>query len=511
MSPDFDLAIVGAGFSGSLLALIARRLGRRVILVERGHHPRFAIGESSTPVANLLLEELARRYDLPQLLPLTKWGPWQRAHPGIACGLKRGFTFFGHSPDRAWTPGPARSHQLLVAASPHDEISDTHWYRPDFDAFLAAEAVRCGVEYSDHTELDAPRPEAGRVGFTGHREGSPVRFTARFVVDATGPRGFLHQALGLGEVAWPDYPALQAVFSHFTGVRRWADLHPSPTPPPYPPDDAALHHVGPDGWMWVLRFNNGITSAGFTGPRAPESAKKSSPKDAWEAWLRRYPSVAEQFAQAEPTREFTRLPGLSFRSRRATGPWWLQLPSAAGFVDPLLSTGFPLTLLGIERVAHLLEDDWPAAGLAAYEEETFGDLDLTAAMVAALYRVMPDFATFCELTMGYFAAAIFTETARRLGHPERAPGFLLRHHPQFGPGLRRVLERAGRVPGSQLMHEIHALVEPFNLGGLCRPEKEHWYACDASDLYAAAGRIGATEAELRAMLARCGFDACQSG
>jgi len=69
---DFDIAIVGSGFGGSLLAMIARRLGRSVILLEKGQHPRFAIAESSTPLANLLLEEFALRYELPRLLPLAK-------------------------------------------------------------------------------------------------------------------------------------------------------------------------------------------------------------------------------------------------------------------------------------------------------------------------------------------------------------------------------------------------------------------------------------------------------
>ena len=90
MTLDADIAIVGSGFAGSLCAMIARRLGRSVVLLERGSHPRFAIGESSTPLANLLLEELAQRYALPSLLPLTKWGAWQKHHPRIGCGLKRG-------------------------------------------------------------------------------------------------------------------------------------------------------------------------------------------------------------------------------------------------------------------------------------------------------------------------------------------------------------------------------------------------------------------------------------
>ena len=77
----FDLAVVGSAFGGSLTAMIAQRLGRRVVLIERGRHPRFAIGESSTPLTNLLLEELAVRYNLSRLRPLTKWGSWQRQLP----------------------------------------------------------------------------------------------------------------------------------------------------------------------------------------------------------------------------------------------------------------------------------------------------------------------------------------------------------------------------------------------------------------------------------------------
>ena len=69
MSDCYNVAIVGSGFAGSLLAMIARRLGLSVLLLERGTHPRVVIGESSTPLSNLLLEDLAARYDLPMLAP----------------------------------------------------------------------------------------------------------------------------------------------------------------------------------------------------------------------------------------------------------------------------------------------------------------------------------------------------------------------------------------------------------------------------------------------------------
>src|SRR5213592_3205880 len=140
MKTDFDIAVVGSGFGGALTAMIARRLGRSVILIERGRHPRFVIGESSTPLANLLLEELAGAYDLPFVRPLCKWGPWQEKLPHIGCGLKRGFTFYHHELGRAFQPDPGRHRQLMVGASPNETIADTHWYRPDFDQYLVEQA-----------------------------------------------------------------------------------------------------------------------------------------------------------------------------------------------------------------------------------------------------------------------------------------------------------------------------------------------------------------------------------
>ena len=68
--------------------------------MERGAHPHFAVGESSTPLANLVLESLAQTYDLPRLAPLAEYGPWQRSYPHLACGVKRGFTFFQHEEGR---------------------------------------------------------------------------------------------------------------------------------------------------------------------------------------------------------------------------------------------------------------------------------------------------------------------------------------------------------------------------------------------------------------------------
>src|SRR3984957_13641397 len=125
---DADVAVVGSGFAGCLTAICLRRRGRRVVMVERGRHPRFAIGESSTPLANLLIEELADRYELPRIRVFSKWGTWQRARPDVACGLKRGFTFFFHRSGEAFADDERHGRPLLVAGNPPGEKSGPHWY-----------------------------------------------------------------------------------------------------------------------------------------------------------------------------------------------------------------------------------------------------------------------------------------------------------------------------------------------------------------------------------------------
>jgi hypothetical protein len=69
-------------------------------------------------------------------------------------------------------------------------------------------------------------------------------------------------------------------------------------------------------------------------------------------------SVAEQLLRS-PHPPFRAPAGLAYRAVRAAGGLVL-LPSAAAFVDPLLSTGFPLALLGILRLARIVEGSGPA-------------------------------------------------------------------------------------------------------------------------------------------------------
>ena len=87
-------------------------------------------------------------------------------------------------------------------------------------------------------------------------------------------------------------PATESLYSHFTGVcRTEMDAN-----TPFPVDDAAVHHIFDGGWVWVLRFNNGVTSAGVVA--SSDVARElglSEGEPAWQRVLDRVPALQKQF------------------------------------------------------------------------------------------------------------------------------------------------------------------------------------------------------------------------
>jgi FADH2 O2-dependent halogenase len=506
MAPErYDIAILGSGFSGSLMAMVARRLGFSALLLERGRHPRFAIGESTSPLANLLLEEIAREYDLPRLLPLTGYGKWKLVYPGLTVGLKRGFTFIHHSEGVPFFPDPARGNQLLVAASPSDTIADTHWYRAELDAFLAAEAEALGVTHLQETAITGWARHGEEIAGQGSHCGAPFSFRARLVIDASGGPGALHGLAPFDEQSntrLRSFPCTSTVFAHFTPVDQFANQDPRAFDgAPYPVDDAAMHHLFDGGWVWVLRFENGVTSAGAV--LTPKLAARVRPAEGGPAWTRLlelFPSLQQQFHAAEPVTPFYTRRRLAFRipATAIAGPGFAALPSAAAFVDPLFSTGFPLTLLGIQRLGRALAEHWDRPSLQGalreYSRVTRREAAWTAELVAACYRSFACPPRFAETAMVYFAAASFSEMARRVGNRELASEFLLASSRDFRQRARSLFR--GNPDGNGSGPTTGALLEPFNVAGLCVPAKHNWYGVDLEDVVKNRSKLGASAKQI---------------
>jgi FADH2 O2-dependent halogenase len=524
-----EVVIVGSGFAGSLLARILAVQGYDVVLLERGTHPRFAIGESSTPLANLSLERLGIRYGMADCYNLATHGRWLAHFPEIRRGLKRGFTYYRHHPDQPFANRGLDSERLLVAASPQNSLSDTHWLRADVDHHFVRQAIAAGVDYRDRVDLTSADVAADSVRVSGARNGAPFELRANFLIDASGPGGFLARQLSIPSGLEKTETRSALVYSHFDGVRLMKDVVPGMPEGPYPDDWAAVHHIIDEGWMYSLRFDDGVTSAGFLltpsgiaslkssslGQAATQSSAPSDASTLWSAMIQRYPTLASAFAEATPLMPISFLPAIQHRLTRAVGERWAMMPHAYAFVDPLFSTGIAWALRAVERLALAFES---AAGnrrvpdpdlLKRYDAALSAEADQIDLVVAGAYEAMSHFDLFAAQVMLYFAAVSFAEVGQRLLPQESVAwnGFLGVGDRVLAPlpreslqRLRQITRRRGETATSEerraFVEWITRAIAPRNIAGLADPSRRNLYPVDFDALIEHHALLGMTRTEI---------------
>jgi FADH2 O2-dependent halogenase len=145
-----------------------------------------------------------------------------------------------------------------------------------------------------------------------------------------------------------------------------------------------------------------------------------------------------------------------------------------------------------------------AHGLAEYAAVTQREAATAARLVGGCYAAFADFPAFAALTMVYFAAASFSEMARRLDRPHLAPEFLLGGRLDFRALLQRHTDAARSGKPSPLAALAKDL-EPFNVAGLCAQEKRNWYGVDPADVVAGAAKLNVSPAEVQELFRRMGL------
>jgi len=479
---DVDVAIVGSGFSGSILAWILARQGQRVALIDAARHPRFAIGESSTPIADAMLRQLGATYRLQPLESLSRWRSWQADFPQLGCGLKRGFTYFQHKRDETcFCEEEKGQRSMWVAASPDDAVSDTHWYRPDVDTFFYQQAIECNA--IDRTGYAVKQLGESKHGVTLQCEGkSSAAVVADFVVDASGQAAATAKLRNLTNHLDRLQTSTQSTFAHFTGVGNWSpsDAHRLDlNDVPFDADDSAQHHLIENGWVWMLRFGNGITSIGVTG-------RKRQSFD----WSR-LPVLAHLMKNAKlvaPVIAGQAAPRSTGRLQQLYDPWpktarresrVVMMPTTAATLDPLHSTGIAHALSGVQRLAEILSgpDRDRSERLQAYRSNVLGEISFLDDLISTAYAVMADFEKFTYACMAYFVAAIACE--ERLLRGEWPKRLWNADDAQFCQTVKQVnMHLRSRDPLNKAM--VRDRLQPWNQAGLFDPLVANRYAYTAT-------------------------------
>src|ERR1700734_1747098 len=124
-----EVVIMGGGPAGSTAATLLARLGRKVILLEKSHHPRFHIGESLLPM-NLPNCERLGVLDKVRAMGVFKPGA------DFEADNERGYNTYAFA--RAIGQSPPHAYQV---------------WRQDFDKMLYDHARECGADAREGHEV----------------------------------------------------------------------------------------------------------------------------------------------------------------------------------------------------------------------------------------------------------------------------------------------------------------------------------------------------------------------
>lgn len=382
-----DVAVIGSGIAGTILAACLSRNGADVVMIDADTHPKFTIGESTIPFTSMMMRLISERYDVPEIKHMATFeGVY--ANITTQCGVKRNFGFLHHEEGRRQDPRQRTHFQIPKVLS-----TENHYFRQDIDSWMLNVAVRYGTHVMQQrpvADVDID-DEGATLKLAG---GGTVR--AKYVVDASGHRSVLAEKFGLREEPTRFRHHSRALFNHFTGVRPFDEVGRPDGGFPTKWHEGTLHHLFDGGWMWIIPFDNHpratnrLCSVGLmTDPRVhPEP--DCPPEEEFARFLAKYPDIAAQFAGARPVRSWVRTGRIQYSPRQTVGYRWCLSSHAAGFIDPLFSRGMSNTMETVHALTHRLlaairDDDFSTDRFDYMQDLEQGLLDFNDDLCANAY------------------------------------------------------------------------------------------------------------------------------
>jgi flavin-dependent dehydrogenase len=332
-------------------------------MLERGRHPRFHLGESLLPASLDVLREIGV-LDEVRARFLAKHG----ARFVDGTDERRSVRYaFVEAFGARW------DHAFQV---PRDE----------FDELLFRRAGACGAELHEGWEVTRVVFESGRaVGVEARTADGVTRgIDVRVVVDASGRDAIL--ARGGGTVERIAHLDRTAIFTQVTGAWRDTDDREGDI-------QIVVFGVGEQrGWFWLIPFKDGRTSVGVVVSGAWVRSRRDGggPEALFEAALEQAPTVARMLERARRMFPPRATADFSFRVRALRGDGWVAVGDAAGFIDPLFSTGAHLAMHGALRLADEIDtalgaNDVGPERFEAWERHLQSGTELFVGAVQAFY------------------------------------------------------------------------------------------------------------------------------
>jgi flavin-dependent dehydrogenase len=328
---NYDVAIIGGGPAGSTAATLLSKAGRRVIVLEREKFPRFHIGESLLPFSMQTFTRLGLQEKLRAHF-VEKFG----GEIAEAGGEKAAKFYFKDG----FASRTDRSYQVT---------------RSKFDKMMLDHAGESGAEICEETSVDdvtfhddgvtlrirdLERAGAGDPGYKKIAR----ELSAKFLIDASGRNSVVGNKFKLKR----SYQHLQklSLFAHYEGLEREAGI------------DATLTRMVRtlDSWFWVIPLENDRTSIGIVLEAADFKKSGLPAEEFFERAIAEQPLVRNRIGDGRRVSQVYTAADFSYRSEKLTGDRWLLAGDAAGFIDPVFSSGVFLAVLAGEQAADVLHE-----------------------------------------------------------------------------------------------------------------------------------------------------------
>lgn len=309
--PDCDVLIIGGGPAGSTAAALLAQQGRRVVLLEKAHHPRFHVGESLLPANVPLFDKLGVREQV-EHIGMAKWG--------------------------VEFVSPNHSHcSMLEFADAWDKSQPYAWQvrRSELDELLFRNAASRGALALEGCRVRDVRFDAqGATVQAQCDDGSQRSWRTRFVLDASGRDTFLANKLH-SKVKNPKHNS-SCLFGHFTNAQRL----------PGKLEGNITIFWFAHGWFWFIPLADGTTSIGAVCWPYYLKSRDKPLKEFFLDTIAMAPQLAERLKGATLVDDKVHATGnYSYSGTHCSGERYLMLGDAYSFIDPVFSSGVYLAMV----------------------------------------------------------------------------------------------------------------------------------------------------------------------
>lgn len=319
---EYDVAIIGAGPSGSVAAALLNQRGYRVVIVEKSLFPRFSIGESLLPQCMVFLEQAG-------LLDVVNKAGFQYKE-GAAFAWRGKSTAFDFR--NKFGVGPGTTFQVE---------------RAKFDKLLADTVAAKGVEIRYQCEVlsvdvNADKPSMQLVD----KDGVKSEVSSQFILDASGFARVLPRLLKLDKPS--TFPARGSLFGH-------VDDHISD--PSFDRNKIliAIHPQQRDVWYWLIPLGAGRSSIGVVAPSEIIDAVSGDPQQRLQHFVGQKPRLASLLNNAEYVSPVRQISGYASDVSKLHGKGFALLGNAGEFLDPVFSSGVTIAMKSATLAADVLD------------------------------------------------------------------------------------------------------------------------------------------------------------